>query len=152
MKIYILSISDSDKHFGLLIEEYTKRLPKNLLQIVNLKPYKSENHQQCITKDTENIISKLKDMPWIKIMLSKDWIPKTTEQLTEIYHKSLQNNQNIIYIIWWPYGLDENAIKPHISEYISFGKITVPHGLAKLIIIEQIYRVETIRSGKDYHY
>ena len=152
MKIYILSISDSDKHFAPLIEEYIKRLPKNLLQIINLKPYKSDNHQQCITKDTENMISRLKDISWLKIMLSKDWIPKTTEQLVEIYNKSLQNDQNIIYIIWWPYGLDEAMVRPYISEYISFGKITVPHGLAKLIIVEQIYRVETIRSGKDYHY
>lgn len=152
MKIYILSISDSDKHFAPLIEEYIKRLPKNLLQIINLKPYKSDNHQQCITKDTENMISRLKDISWLKIMLSKDWIPKTTEQLVEICNKSLQDDHNIIYIIWWPYGLDEAIVRPYISEYISFGKITVPHGLAKLIIVEQIYRVETIRSGKDYHY
>ncbi|NOZ44115.1 MAG: 23S rRNA (pseudouridine(1915)-N(3))-methyltransferase RlmH [bacterium] len=35
---------------------------------------------------------------------------------------------------------------------ISFGAITMPHGLAKLILLEQIYRAETIHIGKKYHY
>lgn len=85
-------------------------------------------------------------------MLSKDGKAKTTEELLDIYTHSLQNDQNVIYIIWWPYGLDESMIKLFVNEYVSFGKITVPHGLAKLIIVEQIYRNETMKSGKDYHY
>lgn len=85
-------------------------------------------------------------------MLSKDGKTKTTEQLLDIYTNWLQNDQNIIYIIWWPYWLDEPMIKSYVHEYISFGQITVPHGLAKLIIVEQLYRIECIRIGKDYHY
>ncbi len=152
MKIYIISISDSDKHFSLLLQEYTKRLPKNILHIIDLKPYKSDNHSICITKDTENIIGKIKNISWHKIMLSKNWNQKNTQELLNIYIHSLNIDKNIIYIIWWPYWLDENIIKPYIHEYMSFGKITMPHWLAKLVLIEQIYRIESIRIGKEYHY
>lgn len=152
MKIYIYSISDSDKHFDSAIQEYIKRLPKNMLQITNLKPYKSDNHLICINKDTEAIISKIKDISWLKILLSKDGKTLSTDDLLDIYTNSLNTDQNIIYIIGGPYWLDEDSLSKYISSKISFGKITVPHGLAKLIILEQIYRIEQIRIGKDYHY
>ncbi|HBB04224.1 TPA: hypothetical protein DCZ39_05025 [Patescibacteria group bacterium] len=35
---------------------------------------------------------------------------------------------------------------------ISFGAITLPHGLAKVTLLEQIYRIGTIEQGKSYHY
>jgi 23S rRNA (pseudouridine1915-N3)-methyltransferase len=40
---------------------------------------------------------------------------------------------------------------PEIKE-VSFGGITMPHGLAKLVLVEQLYRCSTLDSGKNYHY
>ncbi|MBP7062355.1 23S rRNA (pseudouridine(1915)-N(3))-methyltransferase RlmH [Patescibacteria group bacterium] len=48
--------------------------------------------------------------------------------------------------------MDEEELKSVVDTSISFGKITMPHGLAKLVLLEQIYRIETIQSGKKYHY
>jgi 23S rRNA (pseudouridine1915-N3)-methyltransferase len=38
------------------------------------------------------------------------------------------------------------------AKEVSFGAITLPHGLAKLVLIEQLYRIGTIEAGKSYHY
>lgn len=145
----ILSISDSDKHFDLAIKEYEKRLGK-FLTIQNIKPYKWDNREFVIKKDTENLMTIIKSKFWshTKILLTKDGKLLSTEGLKEYCCK----NNNIVFVIWWPYGLDEKALAPLIDETISFGKITMPHGLAKLVLAEQIYRMSTIQAWKSYHY
>ena len=62
--------------------------------------------------------------------------------------------ENVVFIIGWPYGVDEKRLKSDFSDLImlSLGKMTFPHGLAKLLLIEQIYRATTLWSGKKYHY
>ena len=143
----ILSISDSDKHREKVVEEYTKRLGKSV-KIINIKPSKNWNHQQIISKDTENIIAHLqKFSDTTKILLSKEGKILDTLQLA-----SLLKNKDTLFVIGWPYGLDETALTKYIDTKISFGAITLPHGLAKVTLLEQLYRIWTIEQGKNYHY
>lgn len=69
----ILCIADSDKHFTSAIDEYTKRLGKEL-KIENLKPFKDDNQQLVIQKETKNLIEILekKYASWQKILLIKE--------------------------------------------------------------------------------
>lgn len=145
----ILSISDSDKHFSTAITEYTKRLGK-LCKIENIKPTKHGSKKQIIAKDTENILTLLekKYQGQKKILLSKEG-----QQVDTFAFKNLTKAwEKIVYVIGGPYGLDENNLEKSINKKIAFGQATLPHGLAKLVLIEQIYRSETLKSGKKYHY
>ncbi len=143
----ILNISDSDKHRETVVEEYTKRLGKSV-KIENIKPHRNGNTQQMIQADTENIIAKLgKFSEYKKILLSKEGKQLDTLAL----HKFL-TNQNTVFIIGWPYGLNETELARHIESKISFGAITLPHSLAKVTLLEQIYRIGTIEQWKSYHY
>ncbi|MFA7298800.1 MAG: 23S rRNA (pseudouridine(1915)-N(3))-methyltransferase RlmH [Candidatus Absconditabacterales bacterium] len=147
MMFVILNISDSDKHWNAVIEEYTKRLGKSV-KIENIKPNRRGNNQQMIQTDTENIIAKLeKFSEYKKILLSKEG--KLLDTLT--LHKLL-TDKNYVFIIGGPYGLDEPKLTPYIDSKISFGTITLPHGLAKVTLLEQLYRIGTIEQGKSYHY
>jgi len=65
---------------------------------------------------------------------------------------SLCKNKNIVFVIGGPYGFDEPKLTPYIDSKIAFGSITLPHGLAKVTLLEQLYRISTIRQGKSYHY
>ena len=146
----ILNISDSDKHFSTAIEEYQKRLWKDVV-FDTLKPFKDNNHQLVIQKETESVI-KAKEKKYTnykKILLAKEWNLLTTEELWNQI-----NSQNCVFIIWWPYWLDRNELKNKFSDLkeISFWAITMPHWLAKLVLIEQIYRCKTIQMWKSYHY
>ena len=143
----LLSISDSDKHRERVVEEYTKRLGKSV-KIENIKPNRKGNTQQMIQADTENIIAKLeKFSEYQKILLSKEGKQLDTLAL----HKFL-TDKNCVFIIGWPYGLDEPVLAKYIDVKISFWAITLPHGLAKVTLLEQLYRIGTIEDGKSYHY
>jgi 23S rRNA pseudoU1915 N3-methylase RlmH len=101
-----------------------------------------------IQADTENIITKLeKFSEYKKILLSKEGKQMDTLAL----HKFL-TNQNCVFIIGGPYGLNELELTKYIDAKISFGAITLPHGLAKVTLLEQLYRISTIAQGKNYHY
>ncbi|MCX6824157.1 MAG: 23S rRNA (pseudouridine(1915)-N(3))-methyltransferase RlmH [candidate division SR1 bacterium] len=143
----ILSISDSDKHREKVVEEYTKRLGKSV-KIENIKPSRKGNNEQMIQADTENIIAKLeKFSDYKKILLSKEGKIVTTMDL-----HTMLIDKNCVFIIGGPYGLDEPALTKYIDTKISFGAITLPHGLAKVTLLEQLYRISTIEQGKSYHY
>ena len=146
----ILNISDSDKHFATAIAEYKKRLWKDV-DFETLKPFKDNNRELVIQKETESIIKIIdkKYQNYKKILLIKEWNLLITEELGKLIEW-----ESCVFIIWWPYGVDRNELKnrfPDLKE-ISFWAITMPHGLAKLVLIEQLYRCKTIQVGKSYHY
>lgn len=147
MKITILCIADSDKDYKTLIKEYQKRLGKDV-NIVELKPEKSGEKPKIIQKDTDLILKNLEKNWDYKILLSIWWEDLTTMQFKDI----IAQNNNITFIVWWPYWLDEDKILKFIDKKISFGKITLPHLLAKTVLLEQIYRAKTIIQNKNYHY
>lgn len=146
----IVSIADSDKHFASAIGEYEKRLWKSL-KIENLKPFKDSNTDLVIKKETEILIETLqkKYAQHHKVLLIKEG-----EKLDTISISSFLQGQNTIFIIWGPYGVDALLLKkafPQLKQR-SFWAITLPHGLAKLTLIEQLYRCTTLWTGKKYHY
>lgn len=148
----IVSLSDSDKHFDSAVAEYLKRLQKNLT-IINLKPSKADQRETAITKDTDILLERLdknaksydqiiflsihgKDSP------TEDWV-----RMFPIWKK-------YCFLIGWPHGIDENklAISNYQLAMIGLGKQTLVHGLAKLVLTEQIYRIRMIQNNRSYHY
>ncbi|HPK28348.1 MAG TPA: 23S rRNA (pseudouridine(1915)-N(3))-methyltransferase RlmH [Candidatus Absconditabacterales bacterium] len=144
----ILNISDSDKHWNEGVQEYIKRLGKTV-NIENIKPIKNGTQPQIIEKETDLVLEVLekKYKDWNKVLLSKEGVEYSTEELLKFLGK-----EKTVFIIGGPYGLNEKRLMGFGIKRISFGKITLPHGLAKLVLLEQIYRIGTIESGKKYHY
>ncbi len=148
MKIKLICISDNDKHFSSAIEEYCKRLGKDI-DIIDIKPEKNWSREQIIKKETEKIIDKISTIKdAYTILLAKEGKQISTEKLVELVAK----HNSMIFVIWWPYGVDHTTIEKHIHQKIAFGEMTMPHWLAKLVILEQIYRVKMIGEGREYHY
>ncbi len=149
MSYTILAVSDSNKHFQTPIDEYLKRLGKST-NLVDLKPHKHGSRDQIIEKETTDLRKKLeiyKSKGFRVVLLVKEGKSLTTEQL----HKKYVHTDTV-FVIGWPYGVDEALISDLISDRISFGAHTMPHGLAKLVILEQIYRIQMIEQGRQYHY
>lgn len=153
--ISIWSISDSDKHFSDAILEYTKRLWKDI-QIINYKTSKKDNQAQIIQEDTEMIIEKVESAKKAKnayvILLSKDGKSLDTDQRRYMIELKRIQSQDIIFLIGWPYGFDEEKLGTLVDLKLSFGAVTMPHGLVKLVVLEQIYRCLQIIGGRQYHY
>lgn len=149
MTYIILAVSDWDKHFDSAIKEYQKRLWKGL-KIQNIKPTRNWTNEQIILKDTQNIIDILSKnfISYRKVLLSKEWKNLDTDQIFDFCKK----NNDIIFVIWWPYGLNEKLLEKNIDLKLGFGGATLQHGLAKLILLEQIYRITMISQNRSYHY
>ncbi len=150
MKVKIISISDSDKHFSSAILEYLKRMWKTI-ELINIKPVKHWTKAQIIEKETNKIIeylSKRNKNNDLNFLMSINWKSYSTEELTGTFNTG--KNYNII--IWWPYGLNEKILWSYIDHRIWFWSHTMPHGLAKLVLLEQVYRISMIQQWKSYHY
>lgn len=115
MKIKVLCISDSDKHFSSAIDEYLKRMGKDI-EIVALKPEKNGTREQIIVKETGTIIAKLSKNTDYKILLSKDGKTLSTEDIVQV----ISAHNNITLIIGGPYGFDEKKLDSVINMKLSF--------------------------------
>ena len=148
IKIYIFA--DSYKHFDLAIKEYEKRLWKNI-EIVKLKPSKNPNNNLVIKQETNTIIEKLRKDKWYKIVLSPKGKNISTEDLLHLISSKKIDFSSLIFIIGWANGLDYDMLKPYINYELSLSMMIMPHNLALLALLEQIYRVGMIEKGSNYH-
>jgi 23S rRNA (pseudouridine1915-N3)-methyltransferase len=134
--------------------EYEKRLRKDI-QIINNKSSKKDTPFEIIHQDTLEIIKilqKEKSKKPFVVLLSKEGKSRTTEQWSFMIESKKNEGQEIRFLIGWPYGFEEDGLKWYVDLELSFGEATMPHGLVKLVVLEQIYRCFQIISGKQYHY
>lgn len=147
----LILFSDSYKHFDEAIKEYEKRLSKNI-EIIKLKPSKRKNESEIIEEETNILKEKLEKLKWFKILLYIEWKVISTELLSELVEKNKQTFWDIVFIIWWAYGVDYEKIANNIDLKLSFSPMTFPHSMAYLILLEQIYRIEMIKKWSWYHH
>ncbi|MEM4397427.1 MAG: 23S rRNA (pseudouridine(1915)-N(3))-methyltransferase RlmH [Candidatus Woesearchaeota archaeon] len=142
--IFILSIGKiKNKNINDLIIEYKKRISFLKIELIEIKESNYEKEKKEIFGFLEKINRK-------KVFLLADE-GKSFDSLefSNLIKNSLNNNENLIFIIGNYYGFD-NHFKKKFS-LISLSKMTFPHELAKLLLLEQIYRSETIIKNKNYH-
>ncbi len=146
----IIIFSDSNKHFEIPILEYKKRLWKNI-EIIKIKPQKNWTDLQIIEKETNELIKKLEKISEFKIILNPTWKSLNTKNFFQLIEEKKQNNWNIIFIIGGAFGLDYQKLQNYIDFSLNLWEMTMPHSLALLVLLEQIYRIEMIKKGTSYN-
>jgi 23S rRNA (pseudouridine1915-N3)-methyltransferase len=156
MKINIIAVGKiKEKYLREAIDEYKKRLTKfcslNIIEI-NESVAKVENisHiKKSLEEEGQAIISKIKNE--YVIVLDLDGKEHSTIELSEkIKNIALKGNSEITFIIGGSYGLNED-VKRKADLRLSFSKLTFPHQLFRVILLEQVYRVFKIKNGEPYH-
>lgn len=148
--IKIIFFADSYKFFKDWVEEYQKRLWKNI-EILKCRPSKGDKNT-IIKKETTELRKILQKEKWYKALLFINWKEFSSESFYEFIDKKTANFWNIIFIIWWAYWVDYDIISDLINEKISLSKMTFPHSMAILILLEQIYRAFEIKKWSSYHH
>lgn len=158
MNIKVISVGKvKEKYLKLGIEEFAKRLSKYCsLEIIEVDDEKapenlSEKEMSIIkNKEGDKILSKIKDNTYV-IALAIDGKMLSSEDLAEkINDLGISGKSNIAFIIGGSLGLSDSVLKR--ADYkLSFSKMTFPHQLMKLILLEQIYRAYRIKTGAPYH-
>lgn len=108
-------------------------------------------------KDSENIIDEEKELLKIiqndksyKILLDIKGEEVSSIEFSTLINDKLTHFSSITFIIGSSNGVSEN-IKNFVNQRISFGKITMPHGLFRAVLLEQIYRSFKILNNESYH-
>lgn len=149
IKIYLFS--DTHKHFAQAIEEYEKRLGKEI-EIIKLKPSKRKEEKEIILEETLILKEKLQKEKGYKILLYITGKIFSTESLYELVESKKQHFWDIIFIVWGAYGVEIWLLDGLIDTKMSFSPMTFPHAMAYLILLEQIYRIWMIKKWSWYHH
>jgi len=133
--------------------EYSKRFPKNinfnLIEIMPAKRSKNTNAEKLRKIEEEKINEVLADNSFV-IALDEKGELKNSRELSMELQTWIDNNQHVSIIIGGPDGLS-SSIKNKVNKIWSLSKMTLPHSLVRIIIIEQIYRAWSIINHHPYH-
>lgn len=139
--------------FGKLKENYLINAVNDYFERIN------KYHKISILelKDLENIIDEEKELLKIiqndksyKILLDIKGEEVSSIEFSTLINDKLTHFSSITFIIGSSNGVSEN-IKSFVNQRISFGKITMPHGLFRAVLLEQIYRSFKILNNESYH-
>ena len=130
-------------------DEYKKRLQKHCnLKIVEVG---EKNIYQLPEKIVESEGKEiLSNIGKYTILLDIKGKTLSSEEFASHLQKLANETSEVTFVIGGSYGVSEQ-VKNAVNEKISFGKITYPHNLARVILLEQIYRAFMIGSGSKYH-
>ena len=158
MKITILTVGKiKEKYLRDAIAEYSKRLSRYAkLEIIEVADEKTpDNASETVetnikNKEAERLLKYIRDDAYL-ITLEIKGKQLTSEELAQkIDTLGVQGTSHIIFVIGGTLGLGEEVLKR--SNYaLSFSKMTFPHQLMRVVLLEQIYRGYRIMNHEPYH-
>ena len=158
MKITIITVGKiKEKYLKDAIAEYSKRLSRYCkLEILEVADEKtpdgaSEKVEENIReKEGERILKLIKEDAYV-ITLEISGKMLTSEELADrIETLGIQGKSHLVFVIGGSIGLGREVLRR--SDYaLSFSKMTFPHQLMRVILLEQIYRSYRIINGEPYH-
>lgn len=129
--------------------EYSKRLAKfcklKIIEIAEQNKYNDIN--KILQIEGKDIIENLDGKCFLLDIGGKEL---SSEEFAKNLNEVSLNNSTITFVIGSSYGVS-NEVKEKIKDRLSFGKATYPHNLARIILLEQVYRCFMINSGSKYH-
>lgn len=160
MKISIIAVGKvKEKYLKDAIDEYKKRLSKfctlNITEVneVIAKVENETNIKQSIKQEGNEIISKLDEFAKNTFIFVLDIDGKelsTIEFENKLEEIKLNGVSQVLFIIGGSYGLSED-VKKKANFRLSFSRMTFPHQLFRIILLEQIYRAFKIANNEPYH-
>ena len=155
MRIKILALGEKmPKWVQEGYHEYQKRLSSSsikleMIELPIAKRGKNNNTQKLMAQEAKSILNKLSDNDYI-VVLDPQGKMISTEDLAVKIESWQQTQPSVALIIGGPDGID-NEIKKMAQEKISFSRMTFPHPIVRIVLVEQIYRAWTILQGHPYH-
>lgn len=158
MNITLVTVGKiKEKYLKEAIDEYTKRLSRYCkVEIIELPDEKTPDNAsekeeiQIKEREGRNILSKIKDNAYVVAMDLKGKHVTSEEFAQFIDTLGVEGNSNLVFIIGGSLGLSQDVIK-RANYKICFSKMTFPHQLFRVMLLEQIYRGYRIIKGEPYH-
>ena len=157
MKLKVISIGQLKNNPILEIQkDYESRI-LNLSKSVGIKsieikelPISKKSSIKERQKEEEKIISQHIKQDNLNVFLDGKGENINSVDISQIISESSFNGKDLVFFIGGPDGFDEKIIKV-ANKIISFGKVTWPHKLIRIMLLEQLYRGITILNNHPYH-
>lgn len=158
MKISIICVGKiKEKFYRMALDEYSKRLSRycklEILEVADEKtPDNASDHEVELIKDKEGerILKNIRRDATV-IALTIDGKMLSSEQLADkIRQLGVMGESHIQFIIGGSLGLSDRVLEA-ADMLLSFSKMTFPHQLMRVILLEQVYRSYRIIQGEPYH-
>ncbi|TVW20238.1 23S rRNA (pseudouridine(1915)-N(3))-methyltransferase RlmH, partial [Streptococcus pneumoniae] len=139
------------------IAEYSKRISRFAkFEMIELsdektpdKASESEN-QKILEIEGQRILSKIADRDFVIVLAIEGKTFFSEEFSKQLEETSIKGFSTFTFIIGGSLGLS-SSVKNRANLSVSFGRLTLPHQLMRLVLVEQIYRAFTIQQGFPYH-
>ena len=158
MKITLLTVGKvKEKFYVQAIGEFTKRLSRycklEILEVADEKTpdgVSGQAEEQIRQKEGERLLKHIRDDAYVISLEIGGKMLDSLEFSRKIEELGVQGTSHIIFLIGGSLGLGLNVLKR--SDFsVSFSKMTFPHQLMRIILLEQIYRGYRIMAGEPYH-
>lgn len=148
MQIQIIAIGKLSKEFTSLASHYIKMVkwPIKNTEITYSKKLPAGQIKQF----EATLIEKYLGAHSYKILLDVDGCMLSSHKFSKFFQNQMMEGRNIDFIISGTFGVDK-VISKLVDYKLSLSFMTLPHQLAKIFLIEQIYRSQTIINGHPYH-
>ena len=153
-KITLVCVGNLKEKFWVnAIEEYKKRLSRFFdFKIVELPETRivdkinNSTIQKALTQEAQKMLPILNNKTVVPLCIEGTQMDSV--EFSKLIQTSTDENE-LCFVIGSSYGLDEQIKK--LGKKLSFGKITLPHQLMRVVLCEQIYRAGTILNNIEYH-
>ena len=158
MKITVLTVGKiKEKFYTAAIDEYSKRLSRycklNIIQVADEKTIENSTEKEMDiikAKEGERILKNIPDDAFV-ITLEINGKMLDSEELADKINKlGIMGESHIVFVIGGSLGLLQDVSK-RANFKLSFSKMTFPHQLMRVILLEQIYRSYRIINNEPYH-
>ncbi len=158
MKITLVTVGKiKERFFADAIKEYEKRLSRycrlGIVQVADEKtPEKASEAKarQIREREGERILAQLKEGAYVIALAIEGKMASSEELAKKLEKLGITGKSQVVFVIGGSLGLSEAVLK-RADEQLSFSRMTFPHQLMRVILLEQIYRSYRIIAGEPYH-
>ncbi|MDD5040422.1 MAG: 23S rRNA (pseudouridine(1915)-N(3))-methyltransferase RlmH [Patescibacteria group bacterium] len=155
MNISIIAVGKlKEAHWKGAVSEYVKRLSSfckvKIIEVPETS-FKTAAQKTYVLKTENERITRAIPPHSFVIALDQRGVTLNSEEFASKLETWSQFGTPITFVIGGPLGLDD-TVKERANIRLSFSEITFPHQLARVILLEQVYRAITIQKGMKYHY
>jgi len=135
VRIIVLAVGRLRPPFADDVQHYQRLLARHArLELVELR-------------EDEQVMRRLPDRAFVSL-LDREGDELDSETFARFLEDRRQEGRDLCFVIGGPKGLELDEV-PH---RLSFGKLTLPYQLARVVLLEQLYRGHKILAGEPYHY
>ncbi|HEX6708909.1 MAG TPA: 23S rRNA (pseudouridine(1915)-N(3))-methyltransferase RlmH [Rubrobacter sp.] len=136
-------------------EDYAKRLrryfPVEITEVAE-EDMNRRSRGEVLSAEGERILKRLPAEAYVISLDREKGKQRSSEELAlRLEDLGISGRSHVAFVIGGPLGLSPEVLK-RADELWSFGRITLPHALARVVLLEQLYRAVKIQRGEKYHW